>query len=368
VALAPLNADQEDAIWAKTWRIPGMTAQPLTGWLLHSMGIWADKRTLSDRVLKIFKVSAKTWEIGIPRRPKKRQQVCDGLVAYVQQSHTELMPECAERQARAMERAARALAEYPTLPPCSFFHQTVGIAGGDRLEALAVALDEVSADVVHGRLSRDGLSVAVVKAAAEVIGLPAGAMQPDSRLDPGLDGLLLLLAQMDHDLTTPLMANAGEINSLVALLIDAPGSGARKRVQHRLLDIYFALALAARGRDLPESLPKVREIEDALMGGPPESGGQSWVVRWRNGTKALREEDVLSVIAHVGHVSGKDVSWTMRRLYAAAQAWGRVEEQGVEAVMLAGERYNQWWNALCNQGRVKTPWVQPYWSQFSQSK
>jgi hypothetical protein len=193
-------------------------------------------------------------------------------------------------------------------------------------------------------------------------------MQPDSRLDPGLDGLLLLLAQMDHDLTTPLMANAGEINSLVALLIDSPGSGARKRVQHRLLDIYFALALAARGRDLPESLPKVREIEDALMGGPPESGGQSWVVRWRNGTKALREEDVLSVIAHVGHVSGKDVSWTMRRLYAAAQAWGRVEEQGVEAVMLAGERYNQWWNALCNQGRVKTPWVQPYWSQFSQSK
>jgi len=340
-----------------------MTAQPLTGWLLHSMGIWADKRTLSDRVLKIFKVSAKTWEIGIPRRPKKRQQVCDGLVAYVQQSHTELMPECAERQARAMERAARALAEYPTLPPCSFFHQTVGIAGGDRLEALAVA-----SDVVHGRLSRDGLSVAVVKAAAEVIGLPAGAMQPDSRLDPGLDGLLLLLAQMDHDLTTPLMANAGEINSLVALLIDSPGSGARKRVQHRLLDIYFALALAARGRDLPESLPKVREIEDALMGGPPESGGQSWVVRWRNGTKALREEDVLSVIAHVGHVSGKDVSWTMRRLYAAAQAWGRVEEQGVEAVMLAGERYNQWWNALCNQGRVKTPWVQPYWSQFSQSK
>ncbi|HHA2563767.1 TPA: hypothetical protein ACOEOG_001074 [Stenotrophomonas maltophilia] len=345
-----------------------MTAQPLTGWLLHSMGIWADKRTLSDRVLKIFKVSAKTWEVGIPRRPKKRQQVCDGLVAYARQSHTELMPECAERQARAMERAARALTEYPTLPPCSFFHQTVGIAGGDRLEALAVALDEVSADVVHGRLSRDGLSVAVVKAAAEVVGQPAGAMQPNSRLDPGLDALLLLLAQMDHDLTTSLMANAGEINSLVALLIDSPGSGARKRVQHRLLDIYFALALAAVGRELPESLPKVREIEDALMGGPPESGGQSWVVRWRNGTKALREEDVLSVIAHVGQVSGKDVSWTMRRLYAAAQPWGRVEEQGVEAVMLAGERYNQWWNALCNQGRVKTPWVQPYWSQFSQSK
>ncbi len=193
-------------------------------------------------------------------------------------------------------------------------------------------------------------------------------MQSDSRLDPGLDALLLLLAQMDHDLTTPLMANAGEINSLVALLIDAPRSGARKRVQHRLLDIYFALATAAAGRDLPESLPKVREIENVLMGGPPESGGQSWVVRWRNGTKALREEDVASVIAHVGHVSGKDVSWTMRRLYVAAQAWGRVEEQGAEAVKLAGERYFQWWNALCNQGRVKTPWVQPYWSQFSTRK
>ncbi|WP_251277413.1 hypothetical protein, partial [Enterobacter hormaechei] len=75
-------------------------------------------------------------------------------------------------------------------------------------------------------MSRDSLSAAVVKAAAEVVGLPAGGIHPDSRLDPGLDALLLLLAQMDHDLTTPLMANAGEINSLVALLIDARGSGA----------------------------------------------------------------------------------------------------------------------------------------------
>jgi len=367
MALGPLDADQEDAIWAKTLRVPGITAQPLTGWMVHSMGIWADKRAFSNRLVKIFKVSVKTWEAGIPRRPKKRQQVCDGLVDYARQSHAELMPDCAERQARAMERGARALTEHPMLPPCSFFHHTLGIAGGDRLEALAVAFDDVSADVLHGRLSRDGLSTAVVKAAAEVAGLPAGAMQPDSRLDPGLDALLLLLAQMDHDLTTPLMANAGEINSLVALLIDAPGSGARKRVQHRLLDIYFALAIASAGHELPESLPKVREIEDLLLGGPPESGGQSWVVRWRNGTKALREEDIHSMVAHVEQVSGKSVSWTMRRLYLAAQLWGRVEEHGAEAVRVAGERYCEWWRVLCNQGQVKTPWVQPYFSQFSPS-
>jgi hypothetical protein len=68
--------------------------------------------------------------------------------------------------------SARALSRHPTLPPCNFFHHTLGIAGGDRLEALAVAFDEVSADVLHGRLSGDGMSAAVVKAAAEVVGLP----------------------------------------------------------------------------------------------------------------------------------------------------------------------------------------------------
>lgn len=362
-----LSAEQENAIWAEAWRVEKITAQPLTGWLLHANGMWAGKRTLPDRLLKILKVSGKTWDLGIPRRIRKRQQALDGLVAYIRQSHTDLMPECAARRARAMERGARALMEHPALPPCNFFHQTLGIAGGDRLEAMAVAVDEVSADVLHGRLSRDHVSAVLVKAAVNVAELPAGAMQSDSRLDPGLDALLMLMAQMDHDLTSPLMANEGEINSLVMLLVDAPGSQARKRVQHRLLDLYFALALAAAGRELPESLPKVREIEDLLLGGPPRSGGQSWVVRWRNGTKALREEDLQSVIDRVDKATGRAPSWTMRRMYLAAKVWGRLEEQGPEAVRVAGERYCQWWSALCNQGRARTPWVQPYWSKFSPS-
>jgi hypothetical protein len=75
VALGPLTADQEHAIGPKSGASQAL-AQPLTVGLLHSTGIWADKRTLSDQLIKIFKVSAKTWEAGIPRRPKKRQQVC----------------------------------------------------------------------------------------------------------------------------------------------------------------------------------------------------------------------------------------------------------------------------------------------------
>lgn len=184
-------------------------------------------------------------------------------------------------------------------------------------------------------------------------------------MDPGLDALLLLMAQMDHDLTTPLMANAGEINSLIALLIDVPGATKRRRVQHRLLDIYYALAVAAAGKELPSTLPSIQEAEDALLGGPPESGGQSWVIRWRNGTKALRGEDVQSMIQHVGQVTGKHLGWTMRRLYAAAQAWGRIEE--TSGLSLAGKRYTQWWDALCNQGRSRTQWVQPYWGRIQPS-
>ncbi len=64
MALGPLTADQENAIWATTWRVPGMTAQPLTGWLLHSMGIWADKRTLSDRLLKILRSPPRLGRLG----------------------------------------------------------------------------------------------------------------------------------------------------------------------------------------------------------------------------------------------------------------------------------------------------------------
>lgn len=208
------------------------------------------------------------------------------------------------------------------------------------------------------------MSAAVVKAAEDVAEISAERLQPQPGLDPGLDAILLLTAQMDHDLTAPLMARTGTINSLVGLLIDTPGGATRRRVQHRLLDMYFALALAAAGKELPVSLPRVREIEETLLGGPPESGGQSWVVRWRNGTKALREDDVRAMTAHVEQVAGNGLSWTMRRLYSAAQLWGRVEEHGPEAVRVAGERYDQWWSALCNQGRLKTPWVQPYWSQF----
>ena len=365
MALGPLTAEQEDAIWAQTWRVEGLMAQPLTGWLLHSIGLWADRRAYSERLVKALGVTSKTWEVGLPRRFRKRQQVFENLASYIHQSQSEMMPECAERRARAMERGARALADYPTLPPCNLFHLTLGIAGGGRLEALAVALDNVSTATVHGVVQRNELPAAVVKVAENAASVLPQMLQPQPDLDPGLDALLLLMAQMDHDLTAPMMANEGKIGSLIRLLIDAPGEPKRKRVQHRLLDIYYALAFAAAGRELPERLPTVRELEDALLGGPPESGGQSLVVRWRNGTKALREEDVQSMIAHVGQATGKDLSWTFRRLYAAAQVWGRIEEHGADAVGIAGRRYIQWWNALCNQGRASTIWVQPYWSLFS---
>lgn len=365
MAIGPLTAEQEGTLWSSLLRVPGMVVQPMTGWLLHSTGMWSDKRALSDQLVRVFGVSSKTWEAGLPKRPKKLQQSLAGLESHVKGTLAELMPESAARKRRAIERSVEAMTDYPTLPPCTLFHQTYGCAGGDRLEALAVALDELSAAVLHNQLPRNELPEGIVQVAVKVGGVRRGQVGSRPEMDPGLDALLLLMAQMDHDLTTPLMANAGEINSLIALLIDVPGATKRRRVQHRLLDIYYALAVAAAGKELPSTLPSIQEAEDALLGGPPESGGQSWVIRWRNGTKALRGEDVQSMIQHVGQVTGKHLGWTMRRLYAAAQAWGRIEE--TSGLSLAGKRYTQWWDALCNQGRSRTQWVQPYWGRIQPS-
>ncbi len=339
----------------------------MTGWLLHSTVLWQDKRHFSDQVVKAMGVSLRTWESGLPRRPRKMEQLCNNLAAHIRKKLDEFTPESAARSERALERGVRALAKHPMLPPCNVFHHSMGIAGGDRLETMAVALDGVSEGALHGTLPRGELSVAVVKVAEHVAEIPVGRMKPSSGLDPGLDALLLLMAQMDHDLTVPVMGSEGEISSLVGLLIDVPRGAKRRRVQHRLLDIYFALALLEAGDPLPGKLPTVQQIENVLLGGPPISGGQSWVVRWRNGTKALRYEDVQMMIANVGQSTGKDLSWIFRRLYNAAQVWARVEELGPEAVRMAGERYGQWWNALCNQGRVSAPLETPYWAAFNRA-
>lgn len=365
MTLCPLTAELEDAIWVRAWRSNGVAAQPLTGWLLHSMVLWADKRGLSDGIARVLGVSSKTLEAGLPRRSRKRKQLFDSLSTYFRHSLAESSPDCAARRVRAIERDARAFAEYPGLPPCTFFHHTLGIAGGDRLETLAVAVDSLSAAVLFGRISREVLPEALVRVAEERAAVPAQAVKPQYHLDPGLDALLLLMAQMDHDLTGALMADEEEINSLIGLLIDTSKGETRKRVQYRLLEIYYGLAVVASGRELPEWAPAIREVEDALLGGPPESGGQSWIVRWRNGTKVLRDRDVDSMVLNVLEATGKNLSWTMRRLYTAAQVWGRIEENGSDAVMMAGERYSQWWSALCNQGRVMTPWVDRYWLRLS---
>ena len=363
--LHPLTADKEDAIWSSAFRVRGASAPPMSGWLLHAGSIWSDKRALAKQMFEVFGVSSKTWEAGLPKRPRKIQQVVGRVDSRIRQRHSELESECAERMARALARDARSLTDHPALPPCTVFHHSFGIAGGDRLEALAVALDRLSEAVRHDRMLRADLPEAITKVAEATAAVSKQTLRARPDLDPGLDSLLLLMAQMDHDLTAPLMANDGQINSLFALLIDAPVQSKQKRVQRRLLDIYYGLAVAAAGREPPDCLPNVDEVENALLGGPPDSGGQSWIVRWRNDAKALREEHISSMIEHIRRTTGKDLSWTMVRLYVAARVWGRLEKLGSNAVGVAGERYVQWWSALCNQGRSRSPWLQPYWAQLA---
>lgn len=139
----PLTAGQENAIWQAVSCQPFAMAQPLTGWLLLSMSIWSDKRALSIRLAEAFGISHKTFEAGLPKKPAKFRRALESADRYI---HTELAqssPQCADRRQRALKRTRQSILEDPTVMPCTFFHQTLGIAGGDALEMLAVCIDEI---------------------------------------------------------------------------------------------------------------------------------------------------------------------------------------------------------------------------------
>ena len=359
-----LTARQESAIWQAVTGQPFAVAQPLTGYLLLSMSVWGDKRALSAHLAKAFGISHKTWETGLPRKPAKFRRSLESFDRYIHSTLVQATPECAQRRERALKRTLQSISEDPTALPCTFFHQTLGIAGGDGLEMLAIRIDEISTSVLKQATRPDQIPTLIVDAAVHAGEVPAGSVPVASYLDPGLDATLMLMARLERDCAAKLFRDDDKISSLFGLLVDMSHPNSGRSARHRLLDLYYAMAIMAEGQSLPITVPSVKHLEDTLLGGPPRSGGQSWIVRWRTKGKKIRLEDVENIVAHVTEKVSKDVDHVFRLFWLMAQFWEMVELGGPEAVRRAGGRYRTWWAAMDSPGRKETLISHPYWTHF----
>jgi hypothetical protein len=360
----PLSAEQESAIWQAVMGQPFAMAQPLTGWLLLSMSVWRDKRALSARLAEALGISHKTWEAGFPKKPAKFRRALESFDRHIHTTLAQATPECAQRRERALKRAVQSFSEDPTVVPCAFFHQTLGIAGGDALEALAVRIDEISSAVLKHSRRPDEISSLIVDAAVQAGEVPAGSVAVALDLDPGLDATLMVMARLDRDRAAELFRDDDKICSLFGLLVDMSHPNSGRSARHRLLDLYYAMAIMADGLSLPNLAPPIRDLENTLLGGPPESGGQSWIVRWRTKGKNIRFEDLEEIGAYVAKKTLNDVSDIFRHLGLIAQFWEMVELGGPVAVRRAGERYRVWWDAMDSPGRKEIILPEPYWKIF----
>jgi hypothetical protein len=360
----PLSAEQETAIWQAVLGQPFAMAQPLTGWLLLSISGWGDKRALSARLAEALGISYKTWQVGLPKKPAKFRGAMESLDRHFRTMLDQSTPECAARRERALKRAVQSFSEDSTVMPCAFFHQTLGIAGGDGLENLAVRIDEISTAVLKHSRRPDEISSLIVDAAVQAGEVPAGSVAVAPDLDPGLDATLMLMARLDRDRAAELFRDDDKISSLFGLLVDMSHPNSARSARHRLLDLYYAMAILADGRNLPNTAPSIRELEDTLLGGPPASGGQSWIVRWRARGKKIRPHDVEAIASYVVAKSFKDVDQIFRLLWLMAQFWEMVELGGPEAVRRAGGRYREWWDAMDSPGRKEVLLTDPYWKNF----
>jgi hypothetical protein len=359
-----LSGDQEDAVCRAVLGQRGLHAQPMTGWLLSSLTLWGHSRDFSKKLATILGVTHKTWEAGPPKSSRKWKRAVQGLNRHIAAALAESDPATASRRKRAIFRTNEALSLDQTIVPCTFFHQTIGIAGSDALEMLAVGVDEISAAILKGEAAPEAAASLVVGLAVrlEVVGPSCVTPRPD--LDPGLDAVLMLYARLDRDLFQLNHPDGTHITSIFALLVDAPGAGPRKRARQRLLDLYYAISLTARGLELPVKAPSVNQLEDVLIGGPPASGGQSWITRWRNGRKHLHLKDVSAMVTRIRMDTQFDLDASFRVFWLVAQLWELIEIGGADAVAVAGARYRLWWEAMEDSGRSAVQPTHPYWRIF----
>lgn len=188
---------------------------------------------------------------------------------------------------------------------------------------------------------------------------PGRLPEPPSPEHAALDVLLMLNARIDH----VLWERHGRVgwypqSQFIRLSPSTDPSGATRRPFHRLFDAFFGFHCVLSIGRMPTAKPTVLEL-DQLFDGQPKSGGQSYVVRWRNGHKQLRREDVKYLIAKVSHDEG--IQQLCGCMYMAAVLWELVLDEAPELLSWAKARYGCWWEAgLASDARSGLP-PDPYW-------
>lgn len=199
----------------------------------------------------------------------------------------------------------------------------------------------------------------LVELAGRSPAFPGDLPEPTSPERAALDVLLMLNARIDH----VLWERHGRVrcypqSQFTRLSPSTDASGAMRRPFHRLFDAFYGFHCVLRIGRMPSAKPTVLEL-DELFDGQPESGGQSHVVRWRNGHKQLRREDVKHLIARVSRDEG--IQQLCSCMYMAAVLWELVLDEAPELLPWAKTRYSCWWAA----GLASDAWSglppDPYW-------
>jgi len=360
----PVRLGQEAGIWFALMHQPITVAQPLTSWLALAMLADGYKRSLSTAVAGAMRVSHKTWEKGLPDEPEKLDRMFDKLSRHVDRQVAESDPCYGARRKRIFDDAMAAFRQEEGEPAFAFFRLAVGALAGDALEALAAAMDDLSLRLLMRRIPENERGREIVAAVEHTGQIERNSVGPAHDLDPSLDVALALLARIDRDCNEGMHRDEGSIASMFSLLLDTSPVDKPRSAWRRLFDVYYGLATFGATGKTPTRLPTIEQLEDALMGGPPESGGQSFFTRWRNGTKQLRLNDVAGMAAHIATQQNVDPDFQFRVLFLAAQLWSLVERHGPAARTRVGQRYRAWWEALLTPGRSPTALTDPYWLAF----
>lgn len=362
VSQGPLSAAQEDQIWHKVIGIADTPAPPLTGWFIASISVWSDQREITKQIASVLRVSEKAFMSGMPKRTVKFRRSIENFDRFIGKSLKRTKPQLVERRTRAINRAVQLVVSTPEAS--TFFNQSIGFLGGDELERFSIAVDDVSTRILQNHVRRTSAPPLIVCAAEQAEIVPLGAIEARNDIDPGLDALLALTARLDRDWSVKFLADEKRISSVFGLLVDMPGGERKRPAAQRLLDLYYALAYAMKHKKLPAKLASIRELEDHLLGSPPASGGQSFIVRWRNGSKKLRFEGIEQMSAHIAKSTGYDLDLDFKILWSVCKLWALIEAGGSAAVLIAGARYQQWWTAMSDPGRAASPLISPYFAQF----
>lgn len=324
--------------------------QPLSGWLCMVLARMATKKEMAIFLKHNLGVDAKTLFAGVPKRKSRLELLVRTVNRWLERRYADSNDEHADWLKCLMRLNHRAAEEDADALPCLSHFAGMGALGGKRFQQLCYGVDLIGKAVVTGELSRHSAGQWLPKLAQQVMGPGCVDMEVCCDLDPGLDGMLMLLARLDRDTVRAASREPQKSMSLFLLVAGKRDADNKPRFK-RLLDFFYGAAMAAKSYkgNLPATLPDIDDLARELLAGDVNEGSQS-IVRWRNGLRNLWRKDVDTMAEHVKSRSGKDPLYLFIPLLLAAQFWAVLRQCDDYDHDLLIERYISWWRAFVDEG------------------